>query len=46
VHLNAIQSRASGAARRNKVVGAADAVRLIHDGDTVATGGFVESLAG
>ena len=37
----AIQSRAPGAARRNKVVGAADAVRLIHDGDTVATGGFV-----
>ena len=27
--------------RRNKVVGAAEAVRLIHDGDTVATGGFV-----
>ena len=31
---------ASGA-RRNKVVSAAEAVRLIHDGDTVATGGFV-----
>src|SRR6476469_1282282 len=41
MQLNAIQSRASAAARRNKVVGAADAVRLIHDGDTVATGGFV-----
>ena len=27
--------------RRNKVVAAAEAVRLIHDGDTVATGGFV-----
>jgi propionate CoA-transferase len=27
--------------RRNKVVSAAEAVRLIHDGDTVATGGFV-----
>src|SRR5438270_13956583 len=27
--------------RRNKVVTAAQAVRLIHDGDTVATGGFV-----
>jgi propionate CoA-transferase len=27
--------------RRNKVVTAAEAVRLIHDGDTVATGGFV-----
>ena len=26
---------------RNKVVTAAEAVRLIHDGDTVATGGFV-----
>ena len=28
-------------ARRNKVVSAAEAVRLIHDGDTVATSGFV-----
>ena len=27
--------------RRNKVVTAQEAVRLIHDGDTVATGGFV-----
>ncbi|HXD43021.1 MAG TPA: acyl CoA:acetate/3-ketoacid CoA transferase [Ramlibacter sp.] len=27
--------------RRNKVVSAAEAVRLIHDGDTLATGGFV-----
>jgi propionate CoA-transferase len=27
--------------RRDKVVSAAEAVRLIHDGDTVATGGFV-----
>ena len=26
---------------KGKVVNAADAVRLIHDGDTVATGGFV-----
>ena len=26
---------------RNKIVTAADAVRLIHDGDTIATGGFV-----
>src|SRR3954470_23063839 len=32
---------ASRGARRNKVVSAAEAVRLIHDGDTVATGGFV-----
>jgi propionate CoA-transferase len=28
-------------ARHNKVVSAAEAVRLIHDGDTLATGGFV-----
>jgi len=28
-------------AQRNKVVSAAEAVRLIHDGDTLATGGFV-----
>jgi len=41
MHLNTLQSRAPRAARRNKVVRAADAVRLIHDGDTVATGGFV-----
>ncbi len=27
--------------RSNKIVSAAEAVRLIHDGDTVATGGFV-----
>jgi propionate CoA-transferase len=27
--------------KHNKIVSAADAVRLIHDGDTVATGGFV-----
>ena len=27
--------------RRNKIVSAEEAVRLIHDGDTVATGGFV-----
>ena len=27
--------------RRNKLVSAAEAVQLIHDGDTVATGGFV-----
>jgi propionate CoA-transferase len=31
----------SGGARQNKVVSALEAVRLIHDGDTVATGGFV-----
>jgi propionate CoA-transferase len=28
-------------AHRNKIVSAAEAVRLIHDGDTVTTGGFV-----
>lgn len=27
--------------RRNKIVTPAEAVRLIHDGDTVATGGFI-----
>jgi len=32
---------ASQGALRNKVVTAAEAVRLIHDGDTLATGGFV-----
>jgi propionate CoA-transferase len=34
-------AHASRGGRRNKVVTAAEAVRLIHDGDTVATGGFV-----
>jgi propionate CoA-transferase len=28
-------------AQRNKIVSALDAVKLIHDGDTIATGGFV-----
>jgi propionate CoA-transferase len=32
---------ASHAAPRNKIVSAAEAVRLIHDGDTIATSGFV-----
>jgi propionate CoA-transferase len=33
--------RAFHAAQTDKIVTAAEAVRLIHDGDTVATGGFV-----
>ncbi len=41
MHLNAAHNGRSNPARRNKVVTAAEAVRLIHDGDTVATGGFV-----
>jgi propionate CoA-transferase len=40
MHTNLNEHAATGA-RRNKVVTAAEAVRLIHDGDTVATGGFV-----
>jgi propionate CoA-transferase len=38
-----IDQRAASARRahRNKIVTAAEAVRLIHDGDTIATGGFV-----
>lgn len=36
-----VHEQATPGARRNKVVTAAEAVRLIHDGDTVATGGFV-----
>ena len=36
-----INSAAPLGAHRNKIVSAADAVQLIHDGDTVATGGFV-----
>lgn len=35
------QHPATGAERPHKISTAADAVRLIHDGDTVATGGFV-----
>jgi propionate CoA-transferase len=41
MHLNAGRVGADNPARPNKIVGAAEAVRLIHDGDTVATGGFV-----
>ena len=38
-----LDQTAAGARRahRNKIVSAAEAVRLVHDGDTVATGGFV-----
>ncbi|MEO8124526.1 MAG: acyl CoA:acetate/3-ketoacid CoA transferase [Burkholderiales bacterium] len=41
MHLNAPRTGAANPARPNKIVSAAEAVRLIHDGDTVATGGFV-----
>jgi propionate CoA-transferase len=41
MHLNSARAAAFGPARPNKIVTAAEAVRLIHDGDTVATGGFV-----
>ena len=36
-----LNSPAPSGGRRNKVVTVPEAVRLIHDGDTVATGGFV-----
>ena len=36
-----LDASALNAAHKNKIVSAADAVQLIHDGDTVATGGFV-----
>ena len=41
MHLNSPRTGAANPARPNKIVSAAEAVRLIHDGDTVATGGFV-----
>ena len=41
MHLNAAKLGASNPARPNKIVSAAEAVRLIHDGNTVATSGFV-----
>jgi propionate CoA-transferase len=41
MHLNTARAGASNPARPDKIVNAAEAVRLIHDGDTVATGGFV-----
>ncbi len=39
--LNTAKSRANSPTRPNKLVSAAEAVRLIRDGDTVATSGFV-----
>jgi len=41
MHLSAAKLGASNPARPNKIVSAAEAVRLIHDGNTVATSGFV-----
>lgn len=41
MQLNTAKSRANSPTRPNKIVSAAEAVRLIHDGDTVATSGFV-----
>ncbi len=41
MHLNAPRTGAANPARPNKIVSAVEAVRLIHDGDTVATSGFV-----
>jgi len=41
VLLNTAKSRANSPTRPNKLVSAAEAVRLIRDGDTVATSGFV-----
>ena len=37
----ALPADAIRSAKRSKIVSALDAVRLIHDGDTIATGGFV-----
>src|SRR3982750_395654 len=41
MQLHAPHGAGSHAAPRNKIGSAAEAVRLIHDGDTVATSGFV-----
>lgn len=38
---DSLNERYASGTRRNKIVSAAEAVQLIHDGDTVATGGFV-----
>jgi hypothetical protein len=41
MHLNAGKVGADNPARPDKIVGAAEAVRLIHDGDPVTTSGLV-----
>ena len=41
MHITGAHAIAAKAAVRSKIVSAAEAVRLIHDGDTVATSGFV-----
>jgi len=41
MQLNTSNPASANPARPDKIVSAAEAVRLIHDGDTVATGGFV-----
>ena len=41
MHLNTAPHSAASPGRPDKITTAAEAVRLIHDGDTVATGGFV-----
>ncbi len=41
MHLDPQHPASANPARPDKIVSAAEAVRLIHDGDTVATGGFV-----
>ena len=41
MHLNTAPHGAASPGRPDKITTAAEAVRLIHDGDTVATGGFV-----
>ncbi|MCB2022661.1 MAG: acyl CoA:acetate/3-ketoacid CoA transferase [Burkholderiaceae bacterium] len=41
MHLDTPRIGAANPARPNKIVSSAEAVRLIHDGNTVATGGFV-----
>ncbi|HEV7813622.1 MAG TPA: acyl CoA:acetate/3-ketoacid CoA transferase [Janthinobacterium sp.] len=40
-HIDPAAAGLHGGAQRNKIVSAAEAVGLIHDGDTLASGGFV-----